>query len=62
MVDLRLYREFVDEFVQSMREAKRAGRSAEEYGASWRVPQKYLDAGYVDTRPFVEQIWQDIEQ
>ena len=39
MVDLRLYGEFVDEFVQSMREAKRAGRSAEEYGVSWRVPR-----------------------
>jgi cyclase len=62
MADLRLYREFVDEFVQSMREAKRAGKSAEEYSVSWRVPKKYLDAGYVDTRPFVEQIWQDIEQ
>jgi cyclase len=40
MADLRLYREFVDEFVQSMREAKHAGRTAEDYGASWRVPKK----------------------
>jgi glyoxylase-like metal-dependent hydrolase (beta-lactamase superfamily II) len=62
MSDLRLYGEFVDEFVQSMREAKRAGRSAKEYSVSWRLPTKYLDAGYVDTRPFVEQIWQDIDQ
>jgi cyclase len=61
IADLRLYGEFVDEFVQSMREAKRAGKSAEEYGVSWRVPKRYLDAGYVDTRPFVEQFWKDIE-
>jgi cyclase len=60
--DLRLYGEFVDEFVQSMREAKSAGKSAEEYSVSWRVPKRYLDAGYVDTRPFVEQIWKDMEQ
>jgi cyclase len=39
--DLLEYSEFLESFVASVREAKKAGRSADEVAKSWTVPGKY---------------------
>jgi glyoxylase-like metal-dependent hydrolase (beta-lactamase superfamily II) len=42
--DLREFSEFVRDFVAAVRDAKKAGRSAEQIAAAWTMPTKY--AGY----------------
>jgi cyclase len=39
--DLKLYSEFVREFVNAAREAKKAGRTPDEVASSWKTPAKY---------------------
>jgi glyoxylase-like metal-dependent hydrolase (beta-lactamase superfamily II) len=65
--DLAQYREFVAEFVRAAREARRAGRPAEEFAAAWKLPQRFADAGYVSfehlrpVRADVEAIWRELD-
>jgi glyoxylase-like metal-dependent hydrolase (beta-lactamase superfamily II) len=47
--DLREYAEFNRDFLNSVREAKKAGRSAEAIIKEWRMPAKYK--GYADPAP-----------
>jgi cyclase len=44
MADLKEYAEFNREFLEAAREAKKAGKSVDEFAASWKMPAKY--AGY----------------
>jgi hypothetical protein len=46
VADLREYAEFNRDFLNAVREGKKAGRSAEEIAKSWTVPAKY--AGYAE--------------
>jgi hypothetical protein len=39
--DLKLYSEFVREFVNTASEAKKAGRTPDDVAASWKTPAKY---------------------
>ena len=39
--DLKTYADFIRDFVSAVRDAKKAGKSADEIAASWKVPDKY---------------------
>jgi cyclase len=39
--DLKTYGDFIKEFVQAVRDAKKAGKSADDFAASYKVPEKY---------------------
>ena len=40
--DLKLYADFNRDFVAAVREAKKAGKTAEEISTTWKVPEKYV--------------------
>ena len=42
--DLKMYGEFMRDFVAAVRDAKKQGKSADDFAAAWKVPEKY--AGY----------------
>lgn len=52
--DLREYAEFNREFLNAVREGKRAGKSPEEIAKSWTMPEKYK--GYAPPQPARLQI------
>ncbi len=45
MDDLKTYAEFNRDFVNAVREAKKAGKSVDDVVASWKVPEKYTGYG-----------------
>jgi cyclase len=47
--DLRLYSEFIADFVKFAQEAKKAGKSVDDVAASWQTPAKYT--GYAKPTP-----------
>jgi cyclase len=49
MADLRTYAEFVREFVDAARAAKKAGRTVDDFIGSWKTPEKYT--GYGPAQP-----------
>jgi glyoxylase-like metal-dependent hydrolase (beta-lactamase superfamily II) len=63
MADLATYGAFVGAFVEAVQAAKRAGRTIEDFLASWRLPERFVQEGYVDLahlrplRPDVEVVW-----
>ncbi len=67
MSDLETYGGFIGEFVRGVRAARRAGGTIDEFVRAWRIPERFLDQGYVDTthlrpiRPDVEVIWNEAE-
>jgi cyclase len=46
MADLKTYADFNRDFVNAVREAKKAGRSVDDFVSSWKVPEKYAGSGY----------------
>lgn len=42
--DLKTYGDFMRDFVAAVRDAKKQGKSADDFAAAWKVPEKY--AGY----------------
>ena len=49
VADLKMYGEFVSEIVETTQAAKRAGRSVDEIVKDWKVPERYIKAGYTQT-------------
>ena len=45
--DLEDYARFVRELADDVRDAKRRGLSASEFGAGWRMPERWTERGYV---------------
>jgi glyoxylase-like metal-dependent hydrolase (beta-lactamase superfamily II) len=45
MADLSTYADFNRDFVNAVREAKKAGRSVDDFVGSWKVPEKYTGYG-----------------
>ena len=41
--DLREFSEFVRDFVEAVRQAKKSGQTVEQIAAAWKVPDKYAD-------------------
>ncbi|OFW00889.1 MAG: hypothetical protein A3I61_03925 [Acidobacteria bacterium RIFCSPLOWO2_02_FULL_68_18] len=61
--DLREYAEFNRDFLNGVREAKKAGRSVDEIVKTWKTPAKYK--GYADPQPMrlqanVENIYKEV--
>jgi glyoxylase-like metal-dependent hydrolase (beta-lactamase superfamily II) len=49
VADLREYSEFNRDFLNAVREGKKAGKTADEIAAAWKNPAKY--AGYAEPQP-----------
>jgi cyclase len=49
IADLREYAAFNQDFVTAVQEGKKAGKSAEDFAASWTIPDKYT--GYAKPQP-----------
>jgi cyclase len=41
MADLTMYAQFVRDFVDAARAAKKAGRTVDEFSTAWKIPEKY---------------------
>jgi len=65
LTDLETYGVFVRSFVEAVQAAKRAHGTIEGFVESWRIPDRFLDEGYVDfshlrsIRADVEAIWNE---
>lgn len=57
MADLRQYAEFNRDFVSAVREAKKAGRSVDEFSKTWTIPPTYT--GY--SQPQAERLRANVE-
>lgn len=51
MADVVMYADFNREFVDAVRTAKATGRTIGDVASTWKVPQKFLDAGYTQPPP-----------
>ncbi len=67
MSDLETYGVFIGEFVRAVREARRAGGTIDDFVKTWRLPERFLEQGYVDTthrRPIrsdAEVVWNEAD-
>jgi cyclase len=63
VADLREFTEFNREFVNSIRDAKRAGRTVDEVEAAWTLPGKYkgYDAARTRLRGNIELIFKELQ-
>lgn len=65
MVDVQMYSEFIRDFVGFVRAARKGGQSVDDVVNSWKVPERYLKAGYLQPppnrlRPNVEVLWKEL--
>jgi cyclase len=63
--DIQTYSEFIRDFVAAVRAAKKAGQSIDDVASSWRLPEKYQQAGYQQPqaariKPNVEVLWKEL--
>ena len=63
VADLREFAEFNREFVNSIRDAKRAGRTVDEVEAAWTLPEKYkaYDPARTRLRGNIELIFRELQ-
>jgi len=59
IADVREYSEFNRAFVDDARAAKSSGQTLEAFAGSWKVPQRFLDAGYA--QPTAERLRSNVE-
>jgi len=65
LTDLKVYGDFTREFVQTVQAAKRSGRTIDDAVNSWKLPERFLEEGYVDithlrpVRGDVEVVWNE---
>jgi glyoxylase-like metal-dependent hydrolase (beta-lactamase superfamily II) len=65
IADVKMYSEFIREFVDAVRAAKKAGRTIDDVVNTWKVPERFTSAGYAQPmparlRPNVEVIWKEL--
>ena len=65
IADVQMYSEFIRDFVAAVRAAKKAGQSIDDVVNSWKLPERYLQAGYLQpapnrVRPNVEVLWKEL--
>lgn len=46
MADLKMYADLNREFVAAVKAAKNAGRTIDDVANTWRIPERFLEAGY----------------
>jgi cyclase len=51
MADLKMYTDFNREFIEAVRAAKKAGRTIDDVASTWKVPARFLKAGYTQPPP-----------
>ena len=69
MADLKMYMDFNREFVEIVKSAKKAGRTIDDVVNSWKVPERFLENGYmtpdayqrVTGRPISERLRANVE-
>jgi hypothetical protein len=65
VADLKMYGEFVGEFVGAVQQAKRSGRTVDDFVRAWKIPDRFLAEGYVSVehlrpvRADVEAVWNE---
>src|SRR5262245_12819515 len=47
MADLKMYVDFNREFVEIVKAAKKAGRTIDDVGNSWKAPGRFIENGYL---------------
>jgi len=47
MADVKMYTEFIRDFVETVSAAKKAGKTVDDVANTWRVPARFVDAGYM---------------
>jgi cyclase len=52
MADLKLYADFMRDFVETVRAAKKSGRTIDDVVSSWRVPERYVKDGYTTAEEY----------
>ena len=65
IADVKEYSEFNRAFVDAVRAAKMSGQTIEAFANSWKVPQRFLDAGYAQPavarlRSNTEVAWKEL--
>ena len=65
IADVKMYSEFIREFVDAVRGAKKSGRTIDEFVKTWKVPERFTTAGYAQPaeariRPNAEVIWKEL--
>jgi glyoxylase-like metal-dependent hydrolase (beta-lactamase superfamily II) len=65
IADVRMYSDFVRDFADAVRAAKKAGRSIDDVVNTWKVPERFTAAGYAQPMPArlrsnVEVIWKEL--
>jgi glyoxylase-like metal-dependent hydrolase (beta-lactamase superfamily II) len=65
IADVKMYSEFIREFVGAVRAAKKAGQSIDDIVNAWKVPERFTAAGYSQPMPArlrsnVEVIWKEL--
>ena len=65
IADVQTYSEFIREFVEGVRTAKKAGQSIDDLSNSWKVPERFLKQGYMQpmptrVKPNVEVLWKEL--
>ena len=63
--DVQMYSEFIRDFVESVRAAKKAGQSIDDVANTWKVPERFVKAGYLQpmparVKPNVEVLWKEL--
>jgi cyclase len=51
MADLKMYADFNREFIEAVEAAKKAGRTIDDVASTWKVPKRFLEAGYTQPPP-----------
>jgi cyclase len=51
MAELKMYTDFNREFIEAVRTAKKAGRTIDDVASAWKVPARFLQAGYTQPPP-----------
>lgn len=64
MADVKMYSEFVREFVDAVRAVRKSGRTIDEVAKTWKVPERFTAAGYAQPpearlRANAEVVWKE---
>ena len=67
MADVKQYADFNRDFVEAVRAAKKAGRTIDDVVNTWKVPERFLSAGYTQPMPArlranVEVVWKETNE
>ena len=63
--DVQTYSEFVRDFVDAVRTAKKSGQSIDDFSNTWKVPERFTKQGYLQPQPAriksnAEVVWKEL--